>query len=144
MSSILEYKCPNCASDIKFDSGSQKFRCESCDAEFSEQELNEIQWAEIPNPTIKIKGDFGEPRIEKTEQIGVYKIYISMKDGDPFETSSGQIPIKVTGSFESGLSKASGILSASFHPSDGWRQDVRHKCGNPFFHTGRDHAHCLR
>lgn len=42
MSSVLEYKCPNCASDIKFDSGSQKFRCESCDAEFSEQELNEI------------------------------------------------------------------------------------------------------
>lgn len=42
MSSVLEYKCPNCASDIKFDSGSQKFKCESCDAEFSEQELNEI------------------------------------------------------------------------------------------------------
>lgn len=42
MSSVLEYKCPNCASDIKFDSESQKFRCESCDAEFSEQELNEI------------------------------------------------------------------------------------------------------
>lgn len=42
MSSVLEYKCPNCASDIKFDSLSQKFKCESCDAEFSEQELNEI------------------------------------------------------------------------------------------------------
>ncbi len=42
MSSILEYKCPNCAADIKFDSRSQNFRCESCDAEFTEQELNEI------------------------------------------------------------------------------------------------------
>lgn len=42
MSSILEYKCPNCASDIKFDSGSQKFKCESCDASFTEEELNAI------------------------------------------------------------------------------------------------------
>ena len=42
MSSILEYKCPNCASDIKFDSHSQKFKCENCDAEFTEQELDEI------------------------------------------------------------------------------------------------------
>lgn len=42
MSTVLEYKCPNCASDIKFDSKSQKFKCESCDAEFTEQELNDI------------------------------------------------------------------------------------------------------
>lgn len=42
MSSILEYKCPNCASDIKFDSSSQKFKCESCDASFTEEELNTI------------------------------------------------------------------------------------------------------
>ena len=42
MSSILEYKCPNCASDIKFDPSSQKFKCESCDAFFSEDALNEI------------------------------------------------------------------------------------------------------
>ncbi len=42
MSTVLEYKCPNCASDIKFDSSSQKFKCESCDAEFTEQELNDI------------------------------------------------------------------------------------------------------
>ena len=78
------------------------------------QPLNEIQWAEIPDPTIKIDGDFGETKIEKTERIGVYKIYISMKNGDPFETSSGQIPIKITGSFESGLSKASGKLEDTF------------------------------
>ncbi len=42
MSSVLEYKCPNCASDIKFDSESQKFKCESCDCSFSKEDLNRI------------------------------------------------------------------------------------------------------
>lgn len=42
MSTVLEYKCPNCASNIKFDSATQKFKCESCDSEFTEQELNTI------------------------------------------------------------------------------------------------------
>lgn len=42
MPSILEYKCPNCASDIKFDPKEQAFKCESCDAVFTEQELNDI------------------------------------------------------------------------------------------------------
>ena len=53
--STVAYKCPNCASDIKFDSSSQKFRCESCDAEFTEQELNEIHNFEENQP-VSVQG----------------------------------------------------------------------------------------
>ncbi len=73
MSTVLEYKCPNCASDIKFDSQSQKFKCESCDAEFTEQELNDIH---------DFEANFGEKKgfnwqsSDKTEEVAGLNEYI--------------------------------------------------------------------
>ena len=38
---IKEYKCPNCAGTVKFDSSSQKLKCPSCDTEFEIEALDE-------------------------------------------------------------------------------------------------------
>ena len=35
----VTYKCPNCGGDLQFDPSSQKFRCEYCSSEFTEEEV---------------------------------------------------------------------------------------------------------
>lgn len=35
----VSYKCPNCGGDLRFDPPSQKFRCEYCASEFSQEEV---------------------------------------------------------------------------------------------------------
>ena len=37
--SAVSYKCPNCGGDLRFDPTSQKFRCEYCASEFSQEEV---------------------------------------------------------------------------------------------------------
>ncbi len=73
MSTVLEYKCPNCASDIKFDPLSQKFKCESCDAEFTEQELNDIHDFEA---NFGEKGGFEWHSAEKKEELEGVSEYV--------------------------------------------------------------------
>lgn len=41
MASVLEYKCPNCGGYIKFDTASQRFKCEFCNSVFTQEELAE-------------------------------------------------------------------------------------------------------
>lgn len=41
MAALLEYKCPNCGGNIKFDSSSQKFKCDSCGTFFTKEQLDE-------------------------------------------------------------------------------------------------------
>lgn len=41
MTSILEYKCPNCGGSIEFDSTLQKMKCPYCDTEFDVEALKE-------------------------------------------------------------------------------------------------------
>ncbi len=71
MSSILEYKCPNCASDIKFDPASQNFKCESCDAVFTEQELNDIHNFEQNFNETKTYSFYGAQKENTDAQAGV-------------------------------------------------------------------------
>ncbi|MCL2722671.1 MAG: hypothetical protein FWD47_15185 [Treponema sp.] len=40
---IKEYKCPNCAGAVKFDSSSQNMKCPYCDAEFEIADLEDYQ-----------------------------------------------------------------------------------------------------
>jgi len=40
---IKEYKCPNCAGAVKFDSSSQKMKCPYCDTEFEMEALADYQ-----------------------------------------------------------------------------------------------------
>jgi len=40
---IKEYKCPNCAGSVKFDSSSQAMKCPYCDTEFEIEALEEYQ-----------------------------------------------------------------------------------------------------
>jgi DNA-directed RNA polymerase subunit RPC12/RpoP len=47
---IKEYKCPNCAGAVKFDSSSQKMKCPYCDTEFEIEALEEYQ-KELAAPT---------------------------------------------------------------------------------------------
>ena len=41
----IEYKCPNCDADLKFDPESQKLSCEFCLSSFTEDELKKINEA---------------------------------------------------------------------------------------------------
>ncbi len=43
MSTLLEYKCPCCGGEVKFDSGTQKMVCPYCDAEFDVEALKQSQ-----------------------------------------------------------------------------------------------------
>jgi len=43
MVTIDEYKCPNCAGAVKFDSSVQKMKCPYCDAEFETSVIEEYQ-----------------------------------------------------------------------------------------------------
>ena len=50
MSTLLNYKCPNCGGKIEFDSSTQKMKCPFCDTEFDvetlksyDDELNKVK-----------------------------------------------------------------------------------------------------
>lgn len=40
---LMSYKCPNCGGGLKFDPASQKFKCEFCLSEFTEDEMRQIE-----------------------------------------------------------------------------------------------------
>ena len=37
---VVSYKCPNCGGDLRFDPKTQKYKCEYCLSEFTEEILN--------------------------------------------------------------------------------------------------------
>ncbi|WP_303824786.1 hypothetical protein [Ruminococcus flavefaciens] len=57
----VEYKCPNCMADLKFNPASQKLECEYCLSTFTAEEIKEL-CAEtensIPQETIQLQEDF--------------------------------------------------------------------------------------
>lgn len=42
MNTTMEYKCPNCAAPLIFDSSAQQMKCEYCDSSFSMEQLEEM------------------------------------------------------------------------------------------------------
>ncbi len=77
-------------------------------------DLTEEQWKLLGVPTVTTTADLGEFRIEKAETIGSFKVYPTLKDGNPLETASGKIPVVVEGGFKQGLSSAQGKLEDNF------------------------------
>ena len=43
MADLLEYKCPCCGGEVKFDSGTQKMVCPFCETEFDVEALKQAQ-----------------------------------------------------------------------------------------------------
>lgn len=39
---VITYKCPNCGGDLKFDPESQRYQCEYCRSDFSQEELDQM------------------------------------------------------------------------------------------------------
>ncbi len=76
--------------------------------------LTEEQWELLGIPEVTTTADLGKFRVEKTEEIGKYNIYPTLKDNDPMQTAEGSVPITIKGSFKQGLSSASGKLEDSF------------------------------
>ena len=37
---VVTFKCPNCGGDLQFDPASQKFQCEYCSSEFTQEEAD--------------------------------------------------------------------------------------------------------
>lgn len=58
MNTTVTYQCPNCAAGLLFDAEKQKFCCEFCMSEFTEEELKETDAAEKAEETIKNAEDF--------------------------------------------------------------------------------------
>ena len=44
--SVISFKCPNCDGELIFDPDSQKYKCEYCGAEFSQEELDALEPAQ--------------------------------------------------------------------------------------------------
>lgn len=77
-------------------------------------DLTQEQWELLGIPKITTTADLGEFIIEKTETIGEYKVYPTLKENDPMKTAGGTIPVMVEGGFTQGLSSAQGELADTF------------------------------
>ncbi len=82
-----------------------------------ETELTAEEWALLETVDVKAKGDMGDFRIEKSEEVGKFYIYPTLKDGDPIKTASGDIKITIKGGFVNGLSSAQGELEETLRIS---------------------------
>lgn len=82
-----------------------------------ETELTAEEWALLETVDVKAKGDMGDFRIEKSEEVGKFYIYPTLKDGDPIKTASGDIEITIKGGFVNGLSSAQGELEETLRIS---------------------------
>ncbi len=63
---IITYKCPNCGGGLTFNAGKQKFRCEFCLSEFTQEELDEIEKRELKKTEGKT-----EPQEDTVKKSGV-------------------------------------------------------------------------
>lgn len=56
---VITYKCPNCGGGLTFNAEKQKYRCEYCLSEFTQEELDEIEARELEKAEkrAKIQGD---------------------------------------------------------------------------------------
>lgn len=43
---VVSYKCPNCGGDLRFSPNTQKYKCEYCASDFSQEELEALEPAE--------------------------------------------------------------------------------------------------
>ena len=76
--------------------------------------LTPEQWELIGLPEITTDADLGEFKIERTEKIGKYLVYPTLKDNDPMATATGTVNVDVSGGFTQGLSAAQGAIEDSF------------------------------
>lgn len=77
-------------------------------------DLTKEQWDLLGVPTITTTSELGDFRVEKTDEIGRFNVYPTLKDGNPMKTAGGTIPINVEGGFKQGLSSAQGELNDTF------------------------------
>lgn len=68
MTELLEYKCPNCGGNVKFDIASQNMKCESCDSVFTQEQLNQADG--IPDLSYAESSYEWEPYGESAELEG--------------------------------------------------------------------------
>lgn len=78
------------------------------------KELTAEQWELLGIPEVTTKDDLGAFRVEKTDEIGKYLVYPTLKDDDPMKTATGTINMTVSGAFTQGLSAAQGELKDDF------------------------------
>lgn len=78
MATILEYKCPCCSGDIRFDASLQKMKCKYCDTEFEKDTLEAFN-TEMPDGQGDIDPDWSGSTADKaqwsqedSDGVGVY------------------------------------------------------------------------
>lgn len=125
MASVLEYKCPNCGGHIKFDTATQKFKCEFCDSVFTQQELAEqtekaetkAQNEKSPDISAEEAEQYGWTA-EKTGTLGEMSVYSCQSCGAQITTDVNTVaskcpycdsPVIMTGKV-SGLNKPNCII----------------------------------
>lgn len=70
---VVSYKCPNCGGDLRFSPNTQKYECEYCFSDFSQEELEALKPAEGKEEKIESyeetsEGESPEAESEKTEE----------------------------------------------------------------------------
>lgn len=81
--------------------------------------LTQEQWELLGTPEVTTTAGLGEFQVVRTEEIGKYLIYPTLKGGDPMKTATGTVPIKVSGGFTQGLSSYKGELNDTFEIENG-------------------------
>lgn len=66
---VITYKCPNCGGDLRFHPESQKFRCEYCLSELTQEELEQQSQEELEQPQKELEQQSQE---EETDGQGVF------------------------------------------------------------------------
>lgn len=72
---VVSYKCPHCGGELIFSPTTQKYKCEYCLSDFSQEELEALKPAEGSEEKVENYQDNSEREESKTEEQGEAVIY---------------------------------------------------------------------
>lgn len=76
-------------------------------------DLSPEEWAAMSAPKVYMKSKFGNIRIQKTDEPGVFELYPTFDNIDPFAIEDNTMVFAVSGGFEKGKSSAAGRIETS-------------------------------
>ena len=72
---VVSYKCPHCGGELIFNPTTQKYKCEYCLSDFSQEELEALKPAEGSEEKVENYQEYSESEENKTEEQGEAVVY---------------------------------------------------------------------
>lgn len=69
---VVSYKCPNCGGELMFDPKIQKYKCEYCFSDFSQEELEALKPEEGSEEKVESYKENSEKENGEAEEAVVY------------------------------------------------------------------------